>query len=628
MAAITLSHSLTPLNRGSDQVISFDFDALPAGYLPFEDFNRRFSLGGTSTEQTNQKTKNLSQTMQSDVVKGLEMLFDAGQEVLVGFERFIPVIDSLAPELAARMAVGGRVFLVGSGSSGRVAVDIAAKCNQISSNEQQLFRGVIAGGDSSLIRAKEGFEDSEADGEKCLQPFKLKPQDTVIEISASGSSTFNVGIGNAAANEGSKVLYFHNSKEIPSRTKQLFNRQNNPVQPLEVDIGPQSISGSTRLEAATLAELCLGALAGTAQLLLDGEALDAKKYPQDLLIKLREGNHLITKHFETISEFIKREAAIFLSPSANFRRLRDETSEGYVTVIGEKDSLREILIDATETSPTFSMNPIRRESDVLQKRGEFRAYLVGEHDNQAAWKALVGRDIEPEDFAETNEFLLALEAAGNNSYDKRPKGAGNFVIGVIKRANAMGGPNAVLDLLHDVVSKGGDAGIIALSRDRMPSSFDTPLLTLLLDEVPYDHLGLIETLILKQILNLISNGSMILTGKVHSNQMIDVRAANQKLIDRVLRLVKEIWSDFHRPMHLSDEELYHYTVHVCELKKSYANSGIYTPSVVKIVLGMIYLEKTPLPEHFQEVLDFLAASQERLDFLTGEVEFTYGNENP
>lgn len=597
---------------------------LPPGYLPFEEFVPQFSLGGTSTEQLHEKTKTLSQTMPLDIVKGLEMLFEADQAVLVGFAHFIPVIESLAPDLAVRMKAGGRVFLVGSGSSGRIAVDIAAKCNLVASRGQEQIRGIIAGGDSALIRAKEGFEDSEADGEQCLRSFDLKAEDTVFLISASGSASFNVGCGRFAANKGSQVLYFYNSKDIPSRTKQLFTRPDNPVRPLELDTGPQAISGSTRLQAASLAEMCLGALLGTALLHGEGKALEASKYPHDLLVKMREGNHLISERLEKIGQFVEKEAAVFLSPRANFRRLRDETSQGYVTIVGERDSLREILMDATETSPTFSLSPIRREGETLQKRGEFRAYLAGEKDNRAAWETLLGRAIETEALGDTSQFLLALQAAGNNSYDKRPTGPGNFVMGVTKRANAWGRSKEILDLLHDVVSKGGEAGMIALSRDKMPSSSGSPFLTLVLDEVPFDHLGLVETLLLKQILNLISNGSMVLTGKVHGNRMIDVRASNQKLIDRSLRLIKEIWGDFQRPMPLSDEELYHYIAHVCEMKKSYTHSGIYTPSVVKIVLGLMYLEKKPVSGQFQEVVDFLADRQEQLDFLATENEpFTF-----
>lgn len=613
-----------PQHNESNLGASTDLHTLPAGYLPFEEFVQQFSLGGTSTEQIHEKTKTLSHTMQSDIVKGLEMLFEADQAVLIGFERFIPLIESLASDLAIRMKAGGRVFLVGSGSSGRVAVDIAAKCNLIASSGKEQVRGIIAGGDSAMIRAKEGFEDSETDGEQCLQSFNLKAEDTVLLISASGSASFNVGCGHFAANEGSQVLYFYNSTDIPSRTKQLFNRQNNPVRPLELDIGPQAISGSTRLQGASLAEICLGALLGTALFHCEGKALDACKYPHDLLVKMREGNHLISKHLKTIAQFVEKEAAVFLSTNANFRRLRDETSQGYVTVIGEKDSLREILIDATETSPTFSMNPIRRENEVLQKKGEFRAYLVGEKDNQRAWEALIGRVIEPGTLVDTSQFLLSQKAEGNNAYDKRPTGTGNFVIGVIKKANASGGSNEILDLLHNVLSEGGEAGLVALSRNKIPSSFGSPLLTLLLEEVPFDHLGIVETLLLKQILNLISNGSMILTGKVHGNRMIDVRASNQKLIDRSLRLIKEIWGDFQRPLPLSDKELYHYIAHICALKKAYTNSGIYTPSVVKIVLGLLYLEKKPVPIQFKEVLDFLAERQERLDFLATENEpFTF-----
>ena len=179
-------------------------DELPPGFLPYDQFARQFSLGGTSTEQVHEQTKTLSQTLQSDVVQGLNLLLDADRAVLDGLERFIPAIDSLAPQLAARIEAGGRIFLVGSGSSGRVAVDLAAKCKGIFPG----IHGVIAGGDSALIRAKEGFEDSEKDGELCLQPFDLRANDIVFLISASGSASFNVGCGHFAANRGARGVLF------------------------------------------------------------------------------------------------------------------------------------------------------------------------------------------------------------------------------------------------------------------------------------------------------------------------------------------------------------------------------------------------------------------------------------
>jgi N-acetylmuramic acid 6-phosphate (MurNAc-6-P) etherase len=136
---------------------------------------------------------------------------------------------------------GGRVFLVGSGSSGRVGIDIAAKCGIKFPTIKKQIEGVIAGGDSALIRAKEGFEDSEADGEAALKDYNLGPNDTVILISASGSASFNAGCGHFAANRDAGVYYFYNSNNIPMRTQRLFERKINPVIPLCVDIYPKNL---------------------------------------------------------------------------------------------------------------------------------------------------------------------------------------------------------------------------------------------------------------------------------------------------------------------------------------------------------------------------------------------------
>ena len=405
-----------------------------------------------------------------------------------------------------------------------------------------------------------------------------------------------------------EVFYFYNSKEIPSRTEQLFHRSNNPVRPLELDIGPQSIAGSTRLQGASLAELALGALLGTA-------ILGEKNYGSELVEKMRQGNRMIGNKIEQIADFVKKEAAVFCSPNANFRRLQDETKQGYVTFLGEKNTLREILIDATETSPTFSTNPIRRENETNQKRAEFRAYLIGERENREAWKALLGRDIRAEDLTDADQFLLAVDAKGKHSYGNRPTGPGNFVIGVAKVARPAEIGKELTRRIESALAEGGEGGLIVLSRAKgsLPSAWKSR--TLLLEEVPSDSLGLVETVLLKQILNLISNGSMILMNKVHGNRMIDVRASNQKLIDRSSRLIQEIWKDSGRSMLLSDRELYHWIAHVSALKKNYAEAGTYTPSVVKIVLAMLHLGKKPSSEEFQEVVRFLADRKEALDFL-------------
>jgi hypothetical protein len=279
------------------------------------------------------------------------------------------------------------------------------------------------------------------------------------------------------------------------------------------------------------------------------------------------------------------------------------------------------MIDSTETSPTFSTNPIRREGEVHRKRPEFQAYLVEKDDNQAAWRAVLGREISLEDVQDADSFLLSYNADGVNSYRNRPAGKGNFVIGVAKVRESQQIPKELLQALEEVKQQGGEIGLILLCTGtlsgRQAKELSTVQETLcVIENVPCDPIGLIDTVILKQTLNLISNGSMILMNKILGNQMIDVRASNNKLIDRCIRLIKRIWNEYQHSAAPRDKELYYYVAHVSTMKNLYEEQNVYTPSVVKIVLAMLSLKKNP--ENFQEIVDFLREKQERIDWIGKE----------
>jgi N-acetylmuramic acid 6-phosphate (MurNAc-6-P) etherase len=595
--------------------------ALSIGFMPFEEFEKEFALGNTSTEQLHPITKHLSQVTHNSIPKGMELLLKVDESVVKGLEAFIPSITTFAPFIAEKVSQGGRVFLVGSGSSGRVAIDIAAKCGTKFLKVKEQIQGIIAGGDSALIRAKEGFEDSEADGEAALKDANLGPKDTVILISASGSASFNVGCGHFSANKGASVFYFYNSKNVPLRTQRLFERNVNPVIPLCLDIGPQAIGGSTRLQGATLAEGCLGALLGSTIYLTQGEKLLSKEYPKELALKMQKGLELIKNNLKLIQQFPQLEVQVFSSPHSNFRQLSDISNQGYVTVIALEDSMREVLIDSTETSPTFSTNPIRRESERHKKRAEFQAYMIGQGDNSKAWTSLLGRDVHTIDIKDAETFLLASEEDGVNSFSKRPIGVGNFLIGVAKINESEPIPHQLIQVLEAAKKQGGSVGLLVVCRGKLSevqvkALRDAYDCTLIVENTPSDAIGFTETIVLKQILNLISNSSMVLMNKVHGNQMIDVRASNKKLIDRCIRLIKDIWIEYQPNQPLNDKLLYHYVAHVSAIKKSYEEKGIYTPSVVKIVLSMLALKKTP--DNFQNVIEYLAEKQERIDWIGGD----------
>ncbi len=596
MAAIGSIRADNSISLGDEDFSSKSspFTRLPPGFLPFEEFQRQFSLGNASTEKLHPHTKSLSRILQKDLIQGLELLLDADQAVVEGLERFLPEIGPLSADLSDRLQKGGRIFLVGSGSSGRIAIDLAAKCAAAVPKSKGKIRGVIAGGDGAVIRAKEGFEDSEKEGEKVLEGFRLQPEDTVMLISSSGSSTFNAGCGHFAANLGSRVLYFYNSKEIPARTQKLFERTNNPAIPLELDIGPQAIAGSARLQGASIALVCLGALLEKA---LSPESKSLDELPQ----KLRQGTSLVRGHLNEIAELVRKETAVFSNPNSNFYRLKDETSEGYVTFIGQSDSIRDILIDATESSPTFSTNPIRRAGEEHLKKEEFRAYLADQKENRKAWETLLGREAD----RDTDAFDLDSE-----EIDSRI-GKGNLLIGVAKLPDGKEIPSSLSKIVEKAASNETETGWVVISRGGLSSQIDG----VSIGNIPSDPLGIVETFVLKQILNSISNGSMILMNKIYGNQMVDVRPSNGKLIDRCCRLVKEIWSESGRPLKWTERELYHAIAHISALKKEFTEKGQYAPSVVKIVLALLHLQKDPKDESIRQAVDFLAERGEKLDFL-------------
>ncbi len=601
----------TSINQGSVASDTF-LTVLPDGFMTYEEYKEKFSLESSSTEKPSPITAKLSQVMhENNLHAGLELLLQVDESVIDGIKKFIPSLERYAPLLADKMRKGGTIYLVGSGSSGRVGLDIAAKCKSAFGAGVNVV-GVLSGGDSAMIRPRENYEDSFPSGKKALESYSLSQNDAVFLVSASGSATFNEGCGQYAAASGASVFYFYNSEKIPVRTQELFSKH--AVVPLCVDIGGQAIAGSTRLQAATLAEACLGGLLASAAYQYLGDVSAAESYPKKLVENMTKVLELLRNQLKDLAIFPKIQQRILSSPNANLRQLTDQYNQGYITFLAAKDCMRVVLIDATETSPTFSTNPMRRENEQDKKRPEFCAYLLGESDNQTAWNALLNREVVKSDVEDTDAFILAQKAQGNNSYKNRPIGKGNFVIGVAKIGDNRMLSYELEEAMLSAQRQGGDVGLILLYDGTVAEEAKRALrksygAVLMIENVPQDVLGLSETILLKQALNLISNSSMVLMDKVYGNLMIDVRASNKKLIGRCVNLVHAIWNSS-QPRQLSDKVVYHYVAHVLVAMEKVKAEGNYVPSVVKIVLEMLARDETPAD--FEKTVSSLRANNECL----------------
>lgn len=183
------------------------------------------------------------------VSKLLTNINNEDKTVAFAIEKVIPKIEKLVTVIARQMKLGGRLFYLGAGTSGRLGVVDASECPPTYGVPQGLVIGLIAGGDKAIRKAVEFAEDDTKQGWKDLQQYKITSKDIVIGIAASGSTPYVIGALEACnknkiitacivCNKGSKVAKTAKHK-------------------IEVIVGPEFVTGSTRMKSGTAQKLVL-----------------------------------------------------------------------------------------------------------------------------------------------------------------------------------------------------------------------------------------------------------------------------------------------------------------------------------------------------------------------------------
>ncbi len=194
-------------------------------------------------------------TEQIDIVSTLEMVQiinaeDAKVAPAVGeqAEAIAVAIDAIA----ARMQEGGRLIYVGAGTSGRLGVLDASECPPTFNTPPELVVGVIAGGRRAITDAVEGAEDEREAGVQAMVDLHIAPQDSVVGIAASGRTPFVLGAMDEARQRGALVVAVVCNAGSPMQ--QAADIAIVPV------VGPEVVTGSTRLKAGTAQKLVLNML--------------------------------------------------------------------------------------------------------------------------------------------------------------------------------------------------------------------------------------------------------------------------------------------------------------------------------------------------------------------------------
>lgn len=198
------------------------------------------------TEQSNPLTADLDTLSTLDMVRRMNTL---DQEVprQVGAET--DAIARAVDLVVARLRTGGRLIYAGAGTSGRLGILDASECPPTFGVSPELISGIIAGGQEAIFRAMEGVEDDEDQAASDLAARSLTARDVVLAIASSGRTPYCIGALKYAAQVGAGRISLSCNKQ--ARLSEFAEVA------IEVDSGPEAITGSTRLKAGTAQKLVL-----------------------------------------------------------------------------------------------------------------------------------------------------------------------------------------------------------------------------------------------------------------------------------------------------------------------------------------------------------------------------------
>jgi N-acetylmuramic acid 6-phosphate etherase len=181
-----------------------------------------------------------------------ELLFNINAEdktVPFAVEKALPQIELLVNQIVAQLQAGGRLFYIGAGTSGRLGIVDASECPPTFGVPFDLVNGIIAGGDKAIRKAVERAEDDRNQAWIDLQQQHISAKDVVIGIAASGTTPYVIG-GLERCNEN-QILTGSISCNAGSPLSQSAQF------PIEVIVGPEFVTGSSRMKAGTAQKLVL-----------------------------------------------------------------------------------------------------------------------------------------------------------------------------------------------------------------------------------------------------------------------------------------------------------------------------------------------------------------------------------
>ena len=200
-------------------------------------------------KRTTEQDSNYTDLEKMSVAELLHGMNKEDKTVPLAVEKVIPAIEKVVNVIVEKISKGGRLFYIGAGTSGRLGVLDASECPPTYGVPFDMVVGIIAGGDQAIRKAVENAEDNMDQAWKDLSNFQISNKDVLVGIAASGTTPYVIG-GLRKANENgleTACIVCNENSEVAAEAKY----------PIEVVVGPEFVTGSTRMKSGTAQKLVL-----------------------------------------------------------------------------------------------------------------------------------------------------------------------------------------------------------------------------------------------------------------------------------------------------------------------------------------------------------------------------------
>jgi N-acetylmuramic acid 6-phosphate etherase len=444
----------------------------------------KFRLGDLPTESPHPKTVDLSDWAKEDVTRGLKTLREVDLDALRRIVGLRQDLSECFAAVAATLAAGDRIFLVGCGATGRLSLSLEYLWRRRFPASSQVF-SLMAGGDIALVHSLEGFEDFPDYGARHLLELGFGRNDLLIGSTEGGETPYVIGAVEKAAEISARPPQFLccNPREVLVKLVERSRRvlTDPRIRSYCLDTGPMALTGSTRMQASTVLMLVIG-------LALDfGPDVDGAFSVLDQWL-----------------DFLNRQDVALLEPF--IVREADTYGAGQHTIYASDDYAITVFTDTTERAPTFNLAPFDNPRHPTSRHSLTYLMIPSADTAEDGWCHLLARDPRPLEWPEihpktTREYLLSFDF-GRRAMDFRRRIPG---------------------ALH-VFEIGPSENRLRLNFARIDERFDLP-----------GSLPLLDHLTLKLMLNMHSTLVMGRLGRFEGNLMTWVYPSNGKLIDRAAR---------------------------------------------------------------------------------------------